>query len=217
MGNTTSSERRVFPDTLSGFGYHLNAQGQLRHVDTGKFTHQPFEYEVKKGDREYNQAHYEALADVVSTIVENDLTNKYNLKRQTIPLLQDLTRHRLDASLRMTVDPDDQDMTGAKSHIYLSSDALSNTEGLVILIQGSGAVRPGQWARSVIINDSLQMGSMGPFIDEAKQRGWAVLIANPNRNDVDHADQQGRREFIPGSESPEAHVSYIWDAFESSG
>ena len=37
-----------------------HADGQLRHIETGE----PFLFEVKKGDKAYNQAHYEALGEV---------------------------------------------------------------------------------------------------------------------------------------------------------
>ena len=34
--------------------------GQMRHIETGE----PFKFEVKEGDRRYNQKHYEALGEV---------------------------------------------------------------------------------------------------------------------------------------------------------
>ena len=36
------------------------ADGQLRSIE----TNEPFKFEVKKGDRDYNQKHYEALGEV---------------------------------------------------------------------------------------------------------------------------------------------------------
>jgi len=36
------------------------AEGQLRNIETGE----PFLFEVKKGRKAYNQAHYEALGEV---------------------------------------------------------------------------------------------------------------------------------------------------------
>ena len=38
------------------------ADGQMRNIETGE----PFKFEVKEGDRAYNQKHYEALGEVRS-------------------------------------------------------------------------------------------------------------------------------------------------------
>ena len=50
----------------------------------------------------------------------------------------------------------------------------------VVLIQGTGAVRAGLWARSVCINDGMKLGSMLPQIEWARQKGHDVLVMNPN-------------------------------------
>ena len=42
----------------------LFVDGQLRNMETGE----PFLFEVKKGKKAYNQAHYEALGEVRSTL-----------------------------------------------------------------------------------------------------------------------------------------------------
>lgn len=50
-----------FPTNLEGFGYFFNEKGQLRQIakpDEG------FVFEVKSGDKAYNQKHYEALGEV---------------------------------------------------------------------------------------------------------------------------------------------------------
>ena len=48
------------------------------------------------------------------------------------------------------------------------------------MIQGSGAVRAGEWARSICLKDDLFMGSMLPQLEWAKTFGHPVLIMNPN-------------------------------------
>jgi len=48
-----------FPKILEEFGYQFNKDGQMRHIETGE----PFKFEVKEGDRRYNQKHYEALGE----------------------------------------------------------------------------------------------------------------------------------------------------------
>lgn len=42
------------------------AEGQMRNLETGE----PFKFDVKEGDRAYNQKHYEALGEVGSWIVQ---------------------------------------------------------------------------------------------------------------------------------------------------
>ena len=58
-----------------------------------------------------------------------------------------------------------------KTFIYMSEDALSNPDRLLVLIQGSGVVRAGQWARRLIINDDMDSGSQLPFIKRAIEVG----------------------------------------------
>lgn len=63
--------------------------------------------------------------------------------------------------------------------------ASPNADGcstVVILCQGSGAVRPGMWARALCMNDCLDRGSVFPYIRDAHARGWGVLVLNPNEN-----------------------------------
>lgn len=59
----------------------------------------------------------------------------------------------------------------ATTFIYLSPDALSNPSKLLVLIQGSGVVRAGQWARRLIINQDLDSGTQIPFITRAVEVG----------------------------------------------
>ncbi|MEQ2184135.1 hypothetical protein GOODEAATRI_004840 [Goodea atripinnis] len=58
-----------------------------------------------------------------------------------------------------------------RSFIYLSPDALTNPDKLLVLIQGSGVVRAGQWARRLIINQDLDSGTQIPFIMKAMEVG----------------------------------------------
>jgi len=65
----------------------------------------------------------------------------------------------------------------------MTKDAMTNDK-LLILIHGSGAVRAGQWARALCINESLEIGSVLPYIREAKKAGYGVIVCNPNDNIV---------------------------------
>lgn len=55
---------------------------------------------------------------------------------------------------------------------------------LLVLIHGSGAVRAGQWARALCINESLEIGSILPYLRQAKKEGYGVIVCNPNDNKV---------------------------------
>lgn len=67
---------------------------------------------------------------------------------------------------------------------------------LMLLIQGSGAVRPGQWARALCINDTLDNGTIFPYLRKAISLGYGwflnlfitdwkgVIIFNPNQNSM---------------------------------
>jgi hypothetical protein len=48
-----------FPITLEGFGYHFQDGKLVSIKDGGSFV-----FEVKAGDKDYNQKHYEALGEV---------------------------------------------------------------------------------------------------------------------------------------------------------
>lgn len=54
-----------------------------------------------------------------------------------------------------------------KSFIFMSEDAMTNPDKLIVLIHGSGVVRAGQWARRLIINEDLDSGTQIPYIKRA--------------------------------------------------
>jgi hypothetical protein len=84
----------------------------------------------------------------VTNYIYETLQSKYGLNRIQIPF-------------------DSDDRSGLKSFIFFSQDFWTNTDKCVVMIHGSGAVRAGQWARSVCINDGLNTGSVFPFVEQA--------------------------------------------------
>ncbi|XP_003738780.1 cotranscriptional regulator FAM172A [Galendromus occidentalis] len=171
-----------FPSTLEGFGYRFNDRGRLRSIQTGK----PFEFAVST-DAVYNQRRYEALGQVLDQYVY-DLLLKEGLEQVNIPV-----DHKGDAP---------------STFIFQSHDALSNTQKLLIIIHGSGVVRAGQWARRLIIGDSLQRGTQIGYIRRAIALGYGVLVLNPNDNSRDGVP-------IRSSSSPEEHALHVWDEIVS--
>jgi hypothetical protein len=70
--------------------------------------------------------------------------------------------------LPATAGPDDPHVK-----VYASKNAqTANT--LCLLCHGAGAVRAGQWARSLCINDSLDVGSVLPYLRNAYKEGCAA-------------------------------------------
>ena len=76
-----------------------------------------------------------------------------------------------------------------------------------MLIQGTGAVRLGQWARSVCINDNLEIGTMIPYVRKALENNLSVIIYNPNER-YDFLNEEKRiEEFY----SMESHSLYVYN------
>ncbi|CAG9318963.1 unnamed protein product [Blepharisma stoltei] len=136
-----------------------------------------------------DQKHYEALGDVIEKYIQERLVSYYNLDEVKIPLPE-------------------HDPGTNKCNIFATKDWRSNEDKALILIQGAGAVRAGQWARSVCINDSLKTGTVFPFLEEAAKDGYSVIILNPNYN-----YNPETKERIPYNGSLEEHGNYVWENF----
>uniref|UniRef100_A0A3B3D680 ARB2 cotranscriptional regulator A n=1 Tax=Oryzias melastigma TaxID=30732 RepID=A0A3B3D680_ORYME len=148
----------TFPKTLEEFEYAFDENGQLRHINTGE----RFVFNAREDLHRWNQKRYEALGEIITQYVYKLLEDQCKLKKEVIP-----------------VDASDGEPT---SFIYMSTDALTNPSKLLILIQGSGVVRAGQWARRLIINQDLNSGTQIPFIERAMEDGYGVMVLNPNEN-----------------------------------
>ncbi|XP_030215107.1 cotranscriptional regulator ARB2A homolog [Gadus morhua] len=137
----------TFPATLEEFEYAFNQKGQLRHIKTGE----AFVFNAKEDLHRWNQKRYEALGEILTQYVYELLEKECSLTKAIVP-----------------VDAVDEE---ASSFIFHSADALTNPARLLVLIQGSGVVRAGQWARRLIINQDLDSGTQIPFITRAMQVG----------------------------------------------
>ncbi|XP_065183421.1 cotranscriptional regulator ARB2A-like [Sycon ciliatum] len=183
-----SMSKESFPTTLAGFGLEFSPDGgRLLDRDGEAFV-----FDERPGDKAYNQARYEALGRCVTEHIYSLMVAQCGMQRAIVPI--DSVREG---------DP--------TTCLFHTRDLLSNEFKLMVLIQGSGAVRAGQWARSLIINDSLESGSQIPFIQQAQEHNYAVIVLNPNDNYG--LDLSGKRVPIEGSETPEAHTEYAFDHF----
>ncbi|KAI8594012.1 hypothetical protein BDZ88DRAFT_447716 [Geranomyces variabilis] len=64
---------------------------------------------------------------------------------------------------------------------HRTPNALTSDGPLLLLIPGVN-VSIGQWARSIIINDNINDGAIYSYLTEAKDRGYEVIVLNPNEN-----------------------------------
>jgi len=175
-----------FPMDLKGFGYAFNQAGQMRQLEEDGVTisDRPFKFEVKPGDRTYNQAHYEALGEVITEEVYSLLESRGQLERRELKVEGVKEKE-------------------PKSFVFVSSE-FQEKENLLVIIHGSGVVRAGQWARRLIMNEDLDKGTVLPYVEEARNHNWGVLVMNTNLNEIDGKE-------IPGSDSPESHAVTVWE------
>jgi hypothetical protein len=183
------------PTSITDFNYHFSEEGKLCNKDTGK----PFHW--------VNQAHYDALGDVIVKDIQKLMVDKYGLKEIFLPLNKENV---------------------PKNNIFISADALE-CETLVLLIQGAGAVRAGQWARALCINENLSLGTIFPYLENCKALGYGVMVFNPNLNEAPIKEPDVLRASflknekvmkprvdshkIEGSENYVKHGEYVWRNF----
>jgi len=109
------------------------------------------------------------------------------------------------------------------NNIFISKGALEKKK-LMLLIQGSGAVRPGQWARALCFNDTLRTGSQLEYIERAYKKDYGVIVFNPNENErilgkkepydfynTSKFRKSRKTEKLKGSESKVKHTLSVYD------
>ena len=89
--------------------------------------------------------------------------------------------------------------------IYTTKNFHLN-EKCLMLIQGTGNVRAGLWARSVCINEDINHGSMYPYIEKALQNNFSVIILNPNERYGFGTQKKKRIQELPSMESHRLYV-----------
>ncbi|XP_037954347.1 FAM172 family protein homolog CG10038 [Teleopsis dalmanni] len=184
-----SSNKSKALEKLREFGYAFNKSGQLRKIDpeTGEAGMEGFVFNVYK-EQEKNQARYEQLAEQIPDIVY-DLLEQNGMTRIYIP--DNLPPER-------------------QTCIFTQPKNLRRSQKLIVLIHGSGYVRAGQWARSLIINNSIDHGTQIPYIKQAKSLGYDILITNTNDN---YRIIDGVKKSVSGLSTPSDHAAYVWENF----
>lgn len=113
----------------------------------------------------------------------------------------------------------------ARCNVYISENFWT-CERLLVIVQGAGMIRPGQWSRSLCITHSIHAGSIIDYLFLAKETNMGVIVLNPNQNElklrIRAADTKGLGTMnaqhvyaVPGHNTHISHVLSIFDAFIS--
>ncbi|KAF6036826.1 hypothetical protein EB796_004864 [Bugula neritina] len=87
------------------------------------------------------------------------------------------------------------------TYIFVSEGYEKRSE-LLVLMQGSGVVRAGQWSRRLLLNDSIDKGTQLPYIRKGLANGWGIIVMNPNDNYP-----------LEGCRDANEHARYVWKHF----
>ncbi|KJH50487.1 hypothetical protein DICVIV_03337 [Dictyocaulus viviparus] len=140
---------------LCDLGYRFDHNGELRRIsDNSRFIFT-------------TQSDYEKLGNVMTNELYSILENRYGLSRFDV-FVDVRDKHNILHKYR--------------SFVYASTNFCMKSTVLLI-IHGSGAVRPGQWSRRLILNESLDVGSQIPYIQRALSNDWGVVLCNTNTDE----------------------------------
>lgn len=239
--------------TLAAFGYQY-----IMDEKVGKTVLRTIQ-DPSKGFFWLGQKHYDILGNAIVNEIYSQLNAKYGLQKVMVPLSDESEATQKEPSLSNGGAPTDEVAEPSASSatnsagkrptrsepqvpIFVSEDATT-TDTLLLVMQGSGAVRPGMWARALCMNESLESGSIYSYLDKAKERGWGIIVTNPNENtvlntDLAAASDDGKStveefwlgtpdsewkafarkvsnssERVRGSESPQEHSQYVYNTF----
>jgi len=168
---------------------------------------EPYQFDVFD-DVEKNEMHYQEVAKVShSTILfETEYYTVVSHFQQIEHIVYDLLEQQ---GLRKVYIPVELP-PGEGTFIFSKPEKLVNSKKLLVLIHGSGYVRAGQWARTLIINQSLDHGSQIPYVKKALSLGYDILITNTN--DISRV-VDGKPQPIPGLDKPQAHADYVFKKY----
>jgi len=162
-----NSENFPAHKSLISLGYFYDENGILRT------NFLPYEKYSLNDEKEYRK-----IADLMIELTQQIILQKYNFR--IIPLPFDL---HLEKS----------EYQNYKTKIFVScivfmlpiqkADFETNLEKCLVLIQGSPPAKLGIWAENSSILNSLNIGSMVPYIRRAKENNFSVIIFNPNENE----------------------------------
>ena len=162
--------------------YKYNEEGELKHKETNE--------KVKR----LNKTEYSLVGDYITKYIQYKILKEYNLIPMYVPSIENSSNFYI----RIKDIP--------QCEIYVSQDFEINSN-CICIIQGTGAVRVGLWARSVCINDNLYLGSIIPYIKKAFENHFSLIVLNPNET----CDIDDNKKKIPEFKSMESHCNYVYD------
>eukprot|EP00116_Pleurobrachia_bachei_P004166 sb/3464428/ len=201
--------------------YRFTAEGEFLDDHDNKF-----EFNVHK-TRSENQARYERIGDAVTQHVYTVLEEDYGLERIPVPPSPASVETETNGEPPVTetgppppncaenAEPTtssrpDNDKPPPPNHnieprsfVFASPGFSTSTADKLVLINGSGAVRAGMWARAIIMNNDLNAGAMFPYITWAQKNNLDVLVLNTNESGG----------HLVGSGSPVEHAFTVWNQF----
>ncbi|OAD07578.1 hypothetical protein MUCCIDRAFT_154707, partial [Mucor lusitanicus CBS 277.49] len=135
-------EKPPIPDNLEDFGYVLKENGEIRSITQDL----PYEFDYLPKDRPYNEERYDKFINIIGDIVEERLQQApYNFQKVIVPIGADPAKD-------------------IHSYIYMTPNALTTTDKLMVMIPGNNT-RIGQWSKRVMCDNSIQS-----WIHDANQR-----------------------------------------------
>ena len=135
--------------------YKYNEEGELRNKETNE--------KVKR----LNQKEYNLVGDYITKYIQYKILKEYKLIPMYVPSLENSSNFYI----RVKEIP--------QCVIYVSQDFDINSN-CICIIQGTGAVRVGLWARSVCINDNLYLGSIIPYIEKF-QKDFSIIVLTKSK------------------------------------
>ena len=169
------AETSVTVKKVGDTGFHFTESGEFLDEHDSKFLF------AVSDDHSDNQSRYEIIGDAVTEYIYTVMEEKYGLRRIHIPI--------------------GTEEAGPSSFVFVSNEFQSSANKKLVLINGSGAVKAGQWARSIIMNDNLYPGSMLPYIQWAADNDFDVLVLNTNECGYE----------MNGSHTPFEHAQTVWN------
>ncbi|KAJ1395882.1 hypothetical protein B484DRAFT_407484 [Ochromonadaceae sp. CCMP2298] len=100
--------------------------------------------------------------------------------------------------------PEDEE----SSTTVLASPNWMNATKILMIVQNSYGSQLGIFSRSICFDQGISKGTWLPYIHQAHEAGYAVLLLRPNTNSVTVG---ASKMPIKGSESPEIHALNVWE------
>lgn len=137
--------------------------------------------------------------DPVEKYIDND-----EFEKLTNALVEHTYQLMVDAGLKKIYVPSKRNNT--LNFVFGTKTNFQNTDKLLLFVNGSGKVRAGQWARALILFDSIEHGTMIPDIQQAIKLGFDVLVLNTNNN---FRMVNGAYFNIPNQQ--QEHITAVWE------